>query len=216
MSGGHAGIEVHVVALGVRPEDAALSAFLAAIRVRRRERLAAIIDRLPATVARGLVVDDLVDGRHRDAGEALSRTHLARALVMRGGVANQREAFSAWLSDQALAGAGLPAFPPLAEVGERIRAAGGVALLAHPGVYRSYETACFLMGQGLDGLEVEHPGLDSSLAQALRAEAPRRGWLQSVGSDFHSPGGPRRPGCCRLGAERLAPLMERLGLREAA
>lgn len=204
------GREIHVVGLGTDPADPGLGALLARIRELRRERMVALIARLPAAVGGGLDPERVRDRRAPDAGESLSRNHLARALVERGAVARLRDAFTAWLGDEHLADGSLPAFPGIEEVAAAIRAAGGVAILAHPGCYREAARALPLMERGLDGLEVEHPNLDSGLAQCLRAEAAARGWLQSLGSDYHHPGGARRPGCVGLGAERLAPLLERI------
>lgn len=204
------GREIHVVGLGTDPGHDGLGGLLARIRDLRRERMAALIARLPSAVRGGLDVDAVRDRRAGEAGESLSRNHLARALVERGAVARLRDAFGMWLGDEHLADGNLPSFPGVEEVAAAIRAAGGVAILAHPGCYRDADRALGLMRLGLDGLEVEHPNLDSAIAQRLRAEAAARGWLQSLGSDYHHPAGSRRPGCVALGAERLAPLLRRL------
>jgi predicted metal-dependent phosphoesterase TrpH len=201
------GREVHVVGLGIDPDHAGLSALLAGIRVRRRERLAAIIARLPATVARGVTVAELEDGR----AEALGRNHLARALVRRGGVARIGDAFAFYLGDEHARDADLPRFPALIDCCAAIRAAGGIAVLAHPGVYRSAELVATLVSAGCDGIELAHPNLDPALGAQLEALADARGLIASAGSDLHVLGS-RRPGMQQLPEQRLSQLSRRLGL----
>lgn len=67
-----------------------------------------------------------------------------------------------------------------------VRAAHGVAVLAHPSVYRSMELARALAGRGLiDGVEIEHPRNTPEDKAALRALAERHGLIVTGGTDFH-------------------------------
>ena len=201
------GREVHVVALGIDPEDAALAGFLAGIRAVRERRATALIDRLGLGGKVGL--DEL-----REGADSVGRNHLARALVRHGIAASFSDAFARFLGDERLADAGLPPYPGVAAVGAAIRAARGCAILAHPGVYGSRQAAAALVERGCDGLETSHPNLSASLAGELRQYAARRGLLQSCGSDLHVIG-PRQPGDHRLRPALLAPLIARLDARAA-
>ena len=206
------GREVHIVGLGIDPDDAAFAAFLAAIRATRRQRLQQLIARLPENVRRGLTFAALCedpDARHADA---LGRLHLARALLRRGGVANIHDAFALHLGDDHTVDAGLEPYPHPTVCRDAIRAAGGVAILAHPGVYPDAGTVTALMAHGLDGLELDHPNLDPDLATQLAALAATHGWLASAGSDLHFLGN-RKPGGWSPDDARQQPLLERLGLR---
>lgn len=209
-TGGHDDREVHVVGLGIDPDHPQLAELLASIRAIRERRITALISRLPADVSRGLTLDDVRDNRP-GAGDSLSRNHLARALVQRGGVPTYRAAFDRHLADEHVRDPSLPSFPPVSEVCAAIRASGGVALLAHPGMYRSVGLIADLVAQGCDGLEAEHPNLDPTLATGIRSLAQERGWLMGVGTDTHVPGS-RRPGQCVLDPVLLAPLLDRLGI----
>lgn len=67
-----------------------------------------------------------------------------------------------------------------------VRAARGVAVLAHPSVYQSMELARALAGRGLiDGVEIEHPRNTPEDKAALRALAERYGLIVTGGTDFH-------------------------------
>ncbi len=209
-TGSHDHREIHVVGLGIDPDHPQLDGMLAHIRRQREVRITALIARLPPDVARGLDLDAVRD-RRPGAGESLSRNHLARALVATGAVPSYRAAFDRWLADEHVRDPDLPTFPPLAEVCATIRAAGGVAILAHPGMYRRLPVILDLMDQGCDGIEAEHPHLDATLAAGIRGYARERDWLLSVGTDTHVPGS-RQPGQCTLAPDLLAPLLARLGL----
>ncbi len=215
---GHDHREVHIVGLGIAPDHPQLADMLTRVRALREIRITALIARLPADISRGLTLDDVRDRRSRSgvtAGESLSRNHLARALVQRGGVASFRAAFEDWLGDEHMRDTALPSFPSIAEVTGAIRAAGGVALLAHPGMYKVIEVVEGLVDAGCDGLEVEHPHLDPTFAGALRSRAVERGWLMSVGTDTHVLGS-RRPGHCELADHLLNPLLDRIGVARLA
>lgn len=199
--------EVHVVGLGIDPDHREFIAFLAGIRLRRRERLQLILARLPAAVARSLTMADLDDGR----ADALGRLHVARALVKRGGVASVQAAFLDHLGDEHAHDSQLPPYPALADGCRAIQAAGGVAILAHPGVYGDIGTIAGLVAQGCDGIEVNHPHLDPALAGALQQLAATRNLLVSSGSDLHYLGH-RRPGMWSLDDQAHAPLLVRLGI----
>jgi predicted metal-dependent phosphoesterase TrpH len=214
VTAGLAGREIHVVALGIDPEHQGFAAFLAGIRQLRVRRLTQLIARLGEEVRRGLTIDALAsegDARHADA---LGRLHLAKALVRRGGVATVADAFNHHLGDDYLVDAELEPYPQPTVAAEAIRAAGGVALLAHPGVYRTCAAVIPLLELGLDGLECNHPNLDPALAAELTAHAQARGLLISSGSDLHFLGGTRKPGEWNLD-QAQAPLLERLGIRRS-
>lgn len=120
-------------------------------------------------------------------GNVLGRPHLARAMVEQGYVADEAEAFRRWL------GRGRPAYIPRRpvdprEVLEIIRAAGGVAALAHPGRSGLPRDLEGLWRAGLVGLEVFHPDHSPADVARLMAIARIYGLVPTGGSDFHGPG----------------------------
>ena len=203
------GREVHIVGLGFRPDDAGLTNLLAANRKVRLTRLEALINRLPTEARTSITVASIAAEANNGPEGSLGRNHLARALTRSGAVTGSQEAFARWLADEHLVDQDVPAFGSPADAAEVVRAAGGIAILAHPGCYGELPLILTLMACGLDGIETCHPNLSSQLAQGLRKLAARHGWLQSCGTDLHHLG-VRRPGDCTLGAERLRPLLDRL------
>ncbi len=67
-----------------------------------------------------------------------------------------------------------------------VRACRGVAVLAHPSVYRSMELARELFAAGaVDGVEIEHPRNTPEDKAELYALAERYGLIVTGGSDYH-------------------------------
>lgn len=124
--------------------------------------------------------------------DLISRTHFARFLVDEGHVRDVGEAFSRYLAD------GRPAFvsqrwAKLADAIGWIRAAGGVAVVAHPGRYRLDDTAmhAFLSefrDLGGDGIEVVSGSHRPHHYEIYAARAREFGFRASRGSDYHGPG----------------------------
>jgi predicted metal-dependent phosphoesterase TrpH len=122
-------------------------------------------------------------------GELVGRPHFAQALLKRGIVRDRGEAFARYL------GAGAPAyvakyrFSP-AEGMAMIRAAGGVPVLAHPGMLKLAtgdleKLVRELMRDGLEGIEALYSEHDQALRNWLTSLAARLGLVISGGTDFH-------------------------------
>ena len=178
---------IHVLGLWVDPAAASLRAALAGQAERRRTRMRAICARL--TRAR-LPGDALLAAVECEPGLP-TRAHLARAMVAAGIVEDCEQAFRRYL------GRGKPAhlaadWPPLAEVLGWIRAAGGVASLAHPARYtlsagaRRQLLADFKSGGGI-AIEVVAGGNATRHIDSSADLAVQFGFEGSIGSDFHDP-----------------------------
>lgn len=66
-----------------------------------------------------------------------------------------------------------------------VKATGGAAVLAHPGVYGNFDIIEELCGLGLDGIEVWHPRQSQADTQRAREAAERFSLIRTGGSDFH-------------------------------
>jgi 3',5'-nucleoside bisphosphate phosphatase len=199
------GREVHIIGLGVDPEHRGFADFLAAIRAVRIQRLSCLIASVNETER--LSVHSL-----SPVADTVTRSHLADALVKLGRVSRSSEAFDTLIGDADCAELGLTPYPSPSDVVAAIHAAGGLAILAHPGIYQTPEAIIPLLETpDMDGVETCHPRLDPVLAVQLEALATGRKLLESCGSDTHWLG-MREPGRPRLSAERIQPLLKRLGL----
>ncbi len=194
------GVDVHVLGHFIDIADTSFAAFLRAQRERRRDRVAAMGDRLRQA---GVPVDvSSILAIPADSGRAVGRPAVAQALVAAGHAADIADAFNRFLTE------GQPGYlprigPEPAEVIDRLRAAGGVSSLAHPGKLRRDHLIAPMIAAGLDAIEVYHP--DHTVADVVRYQtmADRHGVMVTGGSDYHGPGSGRTTG---LGVVGLPPV----------
>jgi len=115
---------------------------------------------------------------------APGRPHVARALVQAGLCASLDEAFERFLKKNR------PAWVPkfkmsAASAIELIHQAGGVAVLAHPGLNRSDEVIPGMAEAGLDGIECFHTKHSTATSEHYLEIADRFELLVTGGSDCH-------------------------------
>jgi predicted metal-dependent phosphoesterase TrpH len=185
----HDGHDVHVLGYFADAESPRLTALLQAVRDARAERAREIAGRL-ARAGVPIDVDALLDPAEARAGRSIARPRIARALVEAGHVASIAEAFDRFLSE------GRPAFvphrgPTPAAVVEAVRAAGGMAVLAHPGTTDRDGLVPVLVSAGLSALEAYHSAHDAATTDRYLAFARQHGLAVTGGSDFHGPGARR-------------------------
>ena len=184
-----AGETVHVLGLGVDPEDPVLNAGLAATRGGRRARARRMAEGLAQVGIAGAFEGALAYVGNPDL---ISRTHFARFLVESGVCPDTHSVFRRYLT------AGHPGYVPheWARLGDAVRwitGAGGVAVIAHPGRYGqlspSAEYALFseFVAHGGRGVEVMTGGHSEAERLRYADTALEFGLLASRGSDFHSP-----------------------------
>jgi len=179
------GLSVHILGYWCDPHHTGLRAECDRLAHARRRRARSIIDRLAELGVACPLEQVLVH-----AGDApVGRPHIAAAMVDAGVVPDTRAAFDEYLAD------GGPAYVPKhalapADGVRLIRAAGGAAVIAHPGLEtRAAPTGTVLVEElraaGLAGVEADHPGHDAATAAFWRAFARDRDLLATGCSDFH-------------------------------
>ena len=191
--------ETHLLGLHLR-DTSVLERGLAELREMRNRRARQIVQRLN-DVGVLLAFDDVL----AQAGPGVvGRPHVARAMIAEGWATDARDAFDRYL------GAGRPAFVAKEQLRMRdaiamIHAAGGLAVLAHPGSGGTRERIEALRTLGLDGIEVKHPSHSSSDTTRLRGLCEQFGLVPSGGSDWHGAAdGPRTIGMMQVPGEWLA------------
>lgn len=206
------GQEIHVVGLGIDPEQPQFVAHLATIVALRRQRIVAICEKL-GRIPRLAGLD--VGAGLFDEVPVPTRTHLARALVKAGAARTLQEAFNRFLGRGARGHVPCD-WPALEQAVQAIRAAGGHAVLAHAHRYKlsggALRNLCAEFAAcGGAAMEVSLPGLSPNDADRLARLAREHGLAGSVGSDFHDPGLPWRPlGRFDKLPEDVEPLLPRL------
>jgi 3',5'-nucleoside bisphosphate phosphatase len=184
---------VHVLGLWIDPASPALLDRLqtqAELRRSRMRKMCARLDKLRLPGAQLLAAVEMNPGLP-------TRAHLAEALAAAGHVATPDAAFRKYLSQGKTAYVAA-AWPPLEEVLSWIRAAGGIASLAHPVRYslssgaRRRLLGDFAAGGGT-ALEVVSGGNGTQHADTCATLALSYGLSGSVGSDFHHPGAAWNP-----------------------
>ena len=178
---------VHIVGLGIDPENAGLVQGLRETRAGRSGRARRIGERLAK-----LGMPGAFEGALTFAGnpELISRTHFARFLVEAGHCPTVQGVFDKYLSDDG------PAHEPMqwAKLDEAvawIRGAGGVAVIAHPGRYHYtptqfgalFDTFKEVGGQAIEVITGSHT---VPQYQEYAQIARHYDFLASCGSDFHS------------------------------
>ncbi len=206
----------HLLGLWVRPADPGLLAGLERLQQARRQRTPRLLARLNELGLPLSLEEVLAQTKGGDA--QVGRPHVARALVAKGLAGSVGEAFNRWLA------AGAPAYVPkerlpAAQGIALVRGAGGVPVLAHPGLLdldrAGLESLVLrLRGMGLEGLEAYYSEHDSATQRYLVSLAARLGLAVSGGSDFHGGTKPqvalgRGKGGLRVPASLLAALKQR-------
>ena len=144
------------------------------------------------------------------------RPHVARALVKERLIGNLDEAFEKYLKR------GRPAWVPKAKMSalesvELIHQAGGLAVMAHPGLNRSDEIIPGLVDAGLDGIECFHSKHSTSTSERYLEITDKYRLLVTGGSDCHG-FSKNKPliGSVRLPYEHVQQLQARVAQRKAA
>lgn len=184
-----AGHSIHIVGLGVDPAHPVLLQGLADNRNRRCER-----GRQIAALLEAAGVPDAYLGalRHAQGPQQLGQGHFARYLVELGRAATKQQVFDHWLSP------GKPGHvPPLQWCSVEdavgwIRAAGGQAVLAHPGFYPLDDLTLWALTEhfiavGGEGIEVVSGSQSLEDIGRFANWSRQLGLLASRGSDFHCP-----------------------------
>jgi predicted metal-dependent phosphoesterase TrpH len=194
------GASLHILGYWVDPADEAIEAELLRLTATRFRRGEMIVEKL-----RELGFDISLDRVLELAeGGAIARPHIAAAMVEAGIVADEKEAFERYISDDGPAYVPKHALQP-ADALRLIRDAGGVCVLAHPGMWRGSETVPDALidemtAEGMVGLEVFHPDHDDELRARYAALAERLDLVATSSSDCHG----ERYGY-RMGQERTDP-----------
>ena len=211
--------ELHVVALGIDPDNPKLRAVLAQNQPDRRPYLTAILDKLRNLGLDVGTYDELQAANPHS--RHFGRMQIAKEMVNRGYVSSADEAFDIYMGahGQRLAYVANPLkYVSLEEAVEAILSAGGVPVLAHLYYYlldaegeRALVRRFKELAREKAAMEVEYAAYDRAQRDALKALADEFGLMHSCASDYH---GNLEGETLAHGFDRVlsGPLLEVLGL----
>jgi predicted metal-dependent phosphoesterase TrpH len=181
----HLGASVHVLCYWMDASHEGFQAELSRLRDDRFRRGELMVDKLQA------LGFDVSFERVREIakGGNIVRPHVAQAMVEAGIVASEEEAFERWIADGRPAHVPKHALDPVDAVA-LIRQAGGLCVLAHPGMWGDQtavpdELIEAMTGAGMAGLEVDHTDHSPEQRERYRAMAADLGLVVTGGSDCH-------------------------------
>lgn len=188
----HQGTSLHILGFGLDSHSVSLTAGLHCIQQARQLRNQQIVEKLNGFKL-AVSMDDLPKGGNGQTG----RPHIAQVLVRKGIVRTEQEAFAKFLRKDGAAYVQRQLLPVRQAI-DMIMAAGGVAVLAHPGSLKMLEADLKkliheLLADGLAGVEVYHPMNSEKMLQFLLKLCHASGLLVTGGSDFHGRSGDKAP-----------------------
>lgn len=180
--------EVHVLGYGFDHEDPGFNEFLEKRFRDRTEKIVETVGKLNGLGYR-ITFEDVME---QSPGPFVGRPNVARALVSKGYIGSIREAFTKDLIGDNGAAYVAPKGLDASEAIDRIHAAGGWAVIAHPGLYKRIgkygldeSDLVKMVDWGLDGIEAYHSQHNPSQAMYYRQIAQTHGLKVTVGSDYH-------------------------------
>lgn len=174
------GRESHVLCYGADRRNAAWRTLLKKQRTSRLERASQMLVKLQEM---GILLN-MEDIRKTMETDVITRPHIAQALVREGHAYHTSDAFAKYIGNTA------PAYVPLQHIEvedliSQVHAAGGVAVMAHPGSLYNAEQLGRIVGWGIDGFEFLHPSHTYRQQVYYRELAQNNGLVTTAGSDFH-------------------------------
>lgn len=176
---------LHFTGYNIDINDSSFQTFLKENREKRSGRIRQVIQQLQQAGIE--ITEEDVFAR---ASNTISRAHVADTLRVKGYAPTRQAAFRKYLVE------GMPGYvPPIGvnavEAIRRIKKAGGVAVIAHPGIVTGHWNFPAWKEAGLDGIEVFYPAHTFSIRQELLHLADKYGLFATAGSDYHGPKGGR-------------------------
>jgi predicted metal-dependent phosphoesterase TrpH len=176
---------LHLLGYGIRIDDAELALLLSTLQKARDERTPRILQRLDH-LGMAISYEELASAF---PGPQLGRPHIAQLLIRKGYVSSIDEAFDRYL------GNGKAAYVDKYRISydqavRAIRHAGGLAVLAHPGLYdlpnEGLEPLIRRLKEGgLRGIEIYYPEHSKAQTDLYKSYAEKYALLSTGGTDFH-------------------------------
>lgn len=197
--------EVHILAYYFDRAEPKMAALLERMRGGRRARAAEAVAKLHALGFTQVSLERVLEL----GGESVGRPHLAAVMIEEKIVRTHEEAFERYLVP------GRPAYVPRPKLTPEeaitvVKGAGGVPVLAHPGLIRSDKVVREIITQGIMGIEAYHSDHGDQQRQFYARWGFDAGLIVTGGTDSHGPRGGRSvvPGTVNVAPEVVGRLKE--------
>jgi len=180
------GYEVHILGYFIDIDNAELKKTLKFLVENRQKRLLLMVEKINY-LGYDLKFEDVMEITANSA--AIGRPHVAKAILQTGYFKNINQVFDVLL------GKNCPAYIPqyrltLEKVIELIEGAGGIAVLAHPGLIgNDIIVEKIIKKPGISGIEVYHPAHTEEQTEKYLSLAKEHNLKITGGSDFHGVAG---------------------------
>lgn len=175
--------EVHILGYFIDITQQEILQKMAEIRQQRKVRADKIVCKL-----KNLGLKITMDEVNKSAGgDLLGRPHIAQALVHNGEASSVEEVFEKYIAKGRPAYVPRYKFTPLEAIA-MVKNAGGIAILAHPGLIRDDRIVENIVEMGVEGLEVNYPEHSMEEKQKYLEIVRKNQLLMTGGSDFHGYG----------------------------
>jgi len=195
--------EVHILAYYFDRNEPEIAALLQRMRGGRRVRAAESVKKLHELGYTEVSLERILER----GGESVGRPHIAEDLIQIAAVRSIKEAFDRFL------GMGMPAYVPRPKLTPTeaiaiVKGAGGVPVLAHPGLIGNDQLVRDAIAAGIMGIEAYHTDHNDQQRQFYARWGLDAGLLVTGGTDSHGPRGSRTvvPGEVNVGLEVVAEL----------
>lgn len=176
---------LHLLGYGIHVDDPELNSLLSTLQKARDERTPRILQRLE-NLGMAISYEEL---EAAFSGPQLGRPHIAQLMMCKGYVSSIDEAFDRYLSS------GKPGYVDKYRISydqavRAIRHAGGLAVLAHPGLYDLPDEQLELLIRclkegGVRGIEIYYPEHSKAQTALYESLAGKYTLLATGGTDFH-------------------------------
>ncbi len=172
--------DMHLLAYLFDAESREFSSALQEFQVKRKERGLKMVEKLNGL---GLQLT-YADVEQTADGSVVGRPHIAQALHRTKQISFYEEAFHKYIGDNGPAYVAKENFTPKDAI-DLVHNAGGVVVLAHPGINNKEKYLEELVELGLDGIEAYHSSHKMADVDRYKHLADRFRLFITGGSDFH-------------------------------
>ncbi len=172
--------EVHILGYFIDYKDDKILSITKFLRENRRDRVKKIVEKL-----NNLNIEiDIQNISGKNSNGFTGRVAIARELIKIGRATTIQEAFNKYLNP------GKPAYVErykltVDDAVSLIKGAGGIPVLAHPGLLKDKYTLQYCISQGIEGIESIHSKHSKGEARKFKSIAAKNKLVSTGGSDCH-------------------------------